>query len=146
MYKYTTWKNVMENEKVTVATELNEASNQIDPYCCAILIKSGESVVTAGHIFRKISWHCYFFLRDEGREISGNVFCTTYQPSPIPSGGLGIPLVLKFQSPKNPKHCRRIQSKTSHKLYVVIGKPAQRLILAMNNPRRKSAFQLKKET
>ena len=38
----------MENEKVTVAIELNEASNQIDPYCCAILIKSGESVVTAG--------------------------------------------------------------------------------------------------
>ena len=81
----------MENEKVTIATELNEASNQIDPYCCAILIKSGESVVTVGHISRKISWHCYFFLREEGGEINGNVFCTTYQPSSIRSGGLGIP-------------------------------------------------------
>ena len=95
----------MENEKVTIATELNEASNQIDPYCCAILIKSGESVVTVGHISRKISWHCYFFLREEGGEINGNVFCTTYQPSSIRSGGLGIPLVLKFQGPKDPKHC-----------------------------------------
>ena len=31
VYKETTWRNVMGNEKVTVAIESNEASKQIDP-------------------------------------------------------------------------------------------------------------------
>ena len=53
VYKETTWRNAIENEKVTVSIEQNEASKQIDSYCCAILIKSGESVVTAGHTPRE---------------------------------------------------------------------------------------------
>ena len=100
VYKETTWRNAMENEKVTVAIESNEASKQIDPYCCAIQIKSGESVVTFGHITREISRHCYFFLKEKGGEINGNVFSATYRPLPIPSGSLEIPLVLQFQSQK----------------------------------------------
>ena len=67
MYKEATWRNAMENEKVTVAIESNEASKQIDPHCCAIQIKSGESVVTVGHIPREISRHCYFFLKEDGK-------------------------------------------------------------------------------
>ena len=59
-----------------------------------------RSIVTVGHILREISRHCYFFLKEEGGEINGNVFSTTHQPSPIPYGGLEIPLVLRFQSPK----------------------------------------------
>ena len=77
VYKENTWRNATENEKVTVAVELNEASKQIIPYCCAIQIKSSGSVKTLGHIPREISWHCSFFLK-EGREINS----TTYQPSP----------------------------------------------------------------
>ena len=88
VYKEITWENV------TIAIESNEASKQIDLYCCPIQIKSGESVVTVGHIPREISRHCYFFLKEEGGEINANVFSTTYQPTPILSGGLGIPLVL----------------------------------------------------
>ena len=65
MYKETTWRNAMENEKVTVAIESNEGSKQIDPYCCAIQIKSGESVLTVCHMPREISRHCYFFLKEE---------------------------------------------------------------------------------
>ena len=57
--------------------QLNEAPKQIDLYCCAIYIKSGESVVTVGHIPREISRHCYFFLKEEGGDINGNVFSTT---------------------------------------------------------------------
>ena len=53
-----------------------------------------------GHIPRESSRHCYFFLKEEGGEINGNVFRTTYRPLPIPSGGLEIPLVLGFQSTK----------------------------------------------
>ena len=74
VYKETTWTNAMENEKVTVAIESNETSKQADPYCCAINIKSGESVVTVGHRPREIYGHCYFFLKEEGGEINGNVF------------------------------------------------------------------------
>ena len=65
----TTWRNVMENEKVTVAIESNEASKNFDPYCCAIQIKAGGSV---GHIPREISQNCYFFMKEEGGEINGN--------------------------------------------------------------------------
>ena len=66
VYKETTWRNAVEHEKVTVATKSNEASKQIDPCCCAIQIKPGESIVTVGHIHREISWHYYFFLKEEG--------------------------------------------------------------------------------
>ena len=99
----------MENEKVTVAIESNEASKQIDTYCCAIHIKSGESVVTVGHIIREISRHCYFYLKEKGGEINGNVFSTTYRPLPIPSGGLEIPLVLRFTSQKYVTRCKMKQ-------------------------------------
>ena len=99
----------MENEKVTVAIKSNEASKQIDTYCCAIQIKSGESVVTVGHIIREISRHCYFYLKEKGGEINGNVFSTTYRPLPIPSGGLEIPLVLRFTSQKYVTRCKMKQ-------------------------------------
>ena len=58
----------LENEKVTIAIESNEASKQIDPHCCAMQIKSGESVVTVNHIPREISRHCYFVLKEEREE------------------------------------------------------------------------------
>ena len=45
-------------------------------------------------------------MKEEGGEINGNVFCTTYRLSPIQSGGLEIPLVLRFQSPKYVTHCK----------------------------------------
>ena len=88
-----TWKNAVGNEEVTVTIESNETSKQVNPCCCAIQIKSGENVLTVGHITREISQHCYFFLKEEVGEINGNVFSTTYRPSPIPSGSLEIPLV-----------------------------------------------------
>ena len=86
----------MGNGKFAVAIELNEASKQIDPYCCSIQTISSERVVTVGHIPRKISWHCYFFLRKEVGEITGNVFSATYRSSPISSSSLEIRLVLRF--------------------------------------------------
>ena len=45
VYKETTWTNAIENEKVTVAIESNEVSKQVNPRCCPIHIKSGESIV-----------------------------------------------------------------------------------------------------
>ena len=48
-----------------------------------------------GHIPREISRHCYVFLK-EGGNITGHLICTNYKVSPIPAGGLGIPLLLTF--------------------------------------------------
>ena len=62
--------------------------------------------MTVGHIPREISWHCYFFLKEERGEINGNAFSTIYRPLSIPSGGLEIPLVLRFQTSKYVTHCK----------------------------------------
>ena len=67
--------NQLENEKVTIAIESNEASKQIDPHCCAMQIKSGESVVTVNHIPREISRHCYFVLKEEREEGGLMIMC-----------------------------------------------------------------------
>ena len=46
----------MENEKVTVAIESNEASKNL-----TVLFRAGGSV---GHIPREISQNCYFFMKE----------------------------------------------------------------------------------
>ena len=48
-----------------------------------------------GHIPREILCHCYFFLK-EGGNITGNLVSTCYKVSPIPAGGLEVPLLLPF--------------------------------------------------
>ena len=106
-------------------------------------VKSGQSVVTVSHISREISRHCYFFLEEEGGGNNGNLFSATYRTSPVPSGGLEIPLVLWFQSPKYVTYCKmkRVVQTLYDYRYTV-----RRLILTMMNPRSKSVFQFKKET
>ena len=49
-----------------------------------------------GHIPREISRHVYYFLTAEGGTVSGHVVSTEHRYSPIPAGGLEIPLLLKF--------------------------------------------------
>ena len=56
---------------------------------------------TVGHIPREISRHVYFFIKTEGGSVNGNVLSVKYQPSPIPSGGLEIPLMLTFKCTKS---------------------------------------------
>ena len=99
MYKETTWTNAIENEKVTVAIESNEASKQVNSRCCPIHIKSGESIVK-GEIsgrFQEDFSALLFLLKEEGGEINGNMFCTTYRLSPIQSGGMEIHLICGFK-------------------------------------------------
>ena len=48
-----------------------------------------------GYIPKEISHHCYFFLK-EGGNITGHLICTNYKVSPIPAGGLEVPLLLTF--------------------------------------------------
>ena len=49
-----------------------------------------------GHIPREISRHVYYFIKKKGGFVNGSVVSTKYRPSPIPSGGPEIPLLLKF--------------------------------------------------
>ena len=97
MYRNSNWKNVKAGYRVKVEKETSATSKSIDPYACAIKIKNRffENWITVGHIPKEISRHCYFFMK-EGGEISGYLVSTNYKPSPIPAGGLEVPLLLTF--------------------------------------------------
>ena len=77
--------------------EKKKKSKEIDPYCCAI--KTVGDFKTVGHTPQEVSRHFYFYLREEGGRVDGSVLSTAYRPSPIPNGGLEIPLTLTFRSP-----------------------------------------------
>ena len=49
-----------------------------------------------GHIPREFSRRVYYFIKTGGGFVNSSVILTKYRPSPIPSGGLEIPLLLKF--------------------------------------------------
>ena len=96
MYRNSSWKNAKAGQRVKVEKETSATSKSIDPYACAIKIKCFlDNWITVGHIPREISRHCYFFMK-EGGEISGYLVSTNYKPSPIPAGGLEVPLLLAF--------------------------------------------------
>ena len=97
VYRNSTWQNAKANQRVKVEIETNKSSRSIDPYACAIKIKHQyfETWLTVGHIPREISRHCYFFLKEEGN-IEGHLISTDFKVSPIPAGGLEVPLLLKF--------------------------------------------------
>ena len=54
-----------------------------------------ETWLTVGHIPKKISRHCYFF-REGGGNITEHLISTTSEISPIPAGGLEVPLLLRI--------------------------------------------------
>lgn len=97
IYMHTTWDNARVGQKVVVSLETDVYSKMVDPYCCKIQTKNNEQRwVTVGHIPREISRFVFFFMRDEGGSVKGQLFSTQYRPSPIPAGGLEVPLKLTF--------------------------------------------------
>ena len=96
IFMHTTWDNAYVGEKVIVQIEQNQESTEIDPYCCAIKINYNSVWITVGHIPRELSRFFFFFIRDEGGCIEGSLLSTQYRPSPIPAGGLEVPLKLNF--------------------------------------------------
>ena len=71
---------------------------EVDPYACSIKIKNCffDSLIAVRHIPREISRHLHFFIKNEDGKVIGHVKSLTFRPSPIPSGGLEIPLQLTF--------------------------------------------------
>ena len=97
MYRNSSWKNAKAGQRVKVEKETSAKSKSIDPYACAIKIinRFFDNWITIGHIPTEISCHCYFFMK-EGGEISGYLVSMNCKPSPIPAGGLEVPLLLTF--------------------------------------------------
>ena len=97
----TTCSNVKEGYTVRVNLETNKLSKKVDPYTCAIREKNQFFNLweTVGHIPREISRHVYYFIKTEGDFANGSVISIKYRPSPIPSGGLEMPLLRKFSCP-----------------------------------------------
>ena len=100
VYRDTTWRDIRVNQPVVVCQETNPLSKVYDPCCCKITIARRGRIgpVTVGHIPREISRYVYYFLRSGA--VSGTVADTQYKPSPIPAGGLKVPLWLRFTHPK----------------------------------------------
>ena len=69
-----------------------------DPYPCAIKERHSYFVgwKTVGHIPREISRYIYFFVKEENGKGFGTLNLLKYKASPIPSGGLEVPLSLKL--------------------------------------------------
>ena len=97
MYRGTSWRNISLHQQVGVAKETNELSIEKDPYCCKITITRVDRIgpVTVGHIPRELSRFVFYFLH-EGGSVSGTVASVIPNISPIPEGGLEIPILMHF--------------------------------------------------
>ena len=52
---------------------------------------------TVGHVPRKISRDIFYFLKEKNGKVDGFVYSTQSQSSPVPAGGLEIPLKVTFK-------------------------------------------------
>ena len=93
VYRVTAWSNISLHQPVRILKETNLTSIEIDPYCCKVTIKRIDRIgdVTVGHIPRELSRYVYFFLH-EGGSVTGTVASINPRVSPIPEGGLEIPI------------------------------------------------------
>ena len=94
------WSRAKQGDLVTVETEIDKKSRQIDA-CCPIktMVDIPPQLKTVGHVPRDFSRHIFFFLKEKNGKIDGIVYSTQYQPSPIPAGGLDIPTKTNIQKP-----------------------------------------------
>ena len=80
-------------EKLEVDQEIN---NVHDPYAISLQTKIKGKLTESeivGHIPREISRFCHYFI-NYGGKLETRVTSTRYRPSPIPTGGLEIPILL----------------------------------------------------
>ena len=94
------WSRAKQGDFVTVETEIDKKSRQIDA-CCPIktMVDITPRLKTVGHVPRDFSRHIFFFLKEKNGKIDGIVYSTQYQPSPIPAGGLDISTKTNIQKP-----------------------------------------------
>ena len=73
-----------------------EFGNVYDPYAMALLTKLADTILEMdifGHLPHEISLFCRYFV-NYGEKLEARVTDINYRRSPIPSGGLEIPILL----------------------------------------------------
>ena len=100
VYKETSWSNAKVGDEVKVEVESKFKSIVHDSYSCMIKAKRKylTRCKTVGHIPCEISRYVYYFIKQDGGKVYGKLKLLECKPSPIPSGGLEVPLLLKFES------------------------------------------------
>ena len=88
------------NPKTGQKLQVNQEINNIhDPFAISLGAKLNGKLTSneiVGHIPREISRFCHFFI-NYGGKLEAHVTCAKYRPSPIPSGGLEIPILLSVK-------------------------------------------------
>ena len=87
-----------ENQNSTFSFETRKEALTIDPYSITVQIFPHDHVapITVGHIPMELSRFIYFFKK-RGGVSHAHIQTTKYRPSPIPEGGLEIPLMVTFK-------------------------------------------------
>ena len=98
IYNETSWLNAKLNDEVKVELETDAKSLSTDLYSCALKGRHSYFVgwKTVGHIPREISRYVYYFIKEENEKVFGTLKSFKCKPSPIPFGGLEVPLSLRF--------------------------------------------------
>ena len=97
-----------------------EKSNVFDPYAMTLVRKTKATVTeiqVVGHLPREISRFCKFCC-DYGGELSALVRDLKYRRSPIPQGGLEIPITLKVFKGDTPNNVFKKMREFLEKFYV----------------------------
>ena len=97
VYGETRWRNIHLHQHVVVLKEVNSISIDINPYCCRITMKRVDRIkpVAVGHVPRELSRFIFYFIQ-EGDLVTGTVASTMPTISPIPKGGLEVPILMHF--------------------------------------------------
>ena len=83
-----------------------EESNLFDPYACAVVARTKSTLtkkMVVGHLPREISRFCKFYI-EYGGELTSTVSDEKFRRSPIPQGGLEIPIKLRIFKGSAPNH------------------------------------------
>ena len=94
VYCKTSCRNIHLHQHVVVLKEVNSISINIDP---RITTKRVDRIgpVLVGHVPRELSRFIFYFIQEEG-SVTGTVASTTPKISPIPEGGLEVPILMHF--------------------------------------------------
>ena len=98
VYAKDVWRKPRTGERLFAEKERDSRALVIDPYAVAFLRRDKSKLipVVVGHIPQEISRFVFYFL-ERGGKVEGEVLQAKYYPSPIPKGGLEIPLVVTFK-------------------------------------------------
>ena len=112
VYRQTTLRNITLHQQVKVLKETSSISIDTNPYCCKIIIKRVDRIgditldhiprelSTLDHIPRELSRFVFYFIHEEG-SVTETATDITPRTSPIPEGGLEIPILIHFVHKNN---------------------------------------------